>query len=73
MSRKRGRPPRQYNLRARTVRRDPIDFEALARAALEQAAMDQDRHAGPKDVRDRQKHASRSHKPSKGAHHDRLA
>ena len=41
MSRRRGRPPRQYNIRVRTVRRDQIDFEALARAALEQAAMDE--------------------------------
>lgn len=41
MSRRRGRPPRQYNIRVRTKRRDPIDFEALARAALEQAAMDE--------------------------------
>lgn len=41
MSRRRGRPRRQYNLKVRTVRRDPIDFEALARAALEQAAMDE--------------------------------
>lgn len=41
MKRRRGRPARQYNIRVRTVRRDPIDFDALARAALEQAAMDQ--------------------------------
>lgn len=43
MSRKhrRGRPGREYRLRVRATRRDPIDFEALARAALEQAAMDQ--------------------------------
>jgi hypothetical protein len=41
MKRRRGRPARQYNLRVRTVRRDPIDVDALARAALEQAAMDQ--------------------------------
>ena len=41
MKRRRGRPARQYNIRVRTVRRDPIDVDALARAALEQAAMDQ--------------------------------
>ncbi|MGC4190537.1 MAG: hypothetical protein QM589_04785 [Thermomicrobiales bacterium] len=43
MSRKRGRPQRHYRIRVRTVRRDPIDYEALAQAALEQAAMDQRR------------------------------
>lgn len=32
---------RQYRLRVRTVRRDPIDYAALARAALEQAALTQ--------------------------------
>lgn len=42
MSRKRGRPARQYLILVRTVRRDTIDYEALARAALEQAAMDQE-------------------------------
>lgn len=41
MSRKRGRPQRQYRVRVRTVRREPIDFDALARAALEHAAMNQ--------------------------------
>jgi hypothetical protein len=45
MSRKRGRPSRHYRLRVRTERRDPIDYAALARAALEQAAMDQASHA----------------------------
>lgn len=39
MSRKRGRTPHPYRLRARTVRRTPIDAEALAHAALEHAAM----------------------------------
>ncbi len=51
MSRKRGRPARQYHLQVRTVRRDPIDFAALARAALEQAAMDQ-QDDGQKSSRD---------------------
>jgi predicted ArsR family transcriptional regulator len=41
MSRRRGRPARHYRLRVRTERRDPIDYVALARAALEQAAMNQ--------------------------------
>ncbi len=41
MSRRRGRPVRHYRLRVLTVRRDPIDYAALARAALEQAAMSQ--------------------------------
>ena len=41
MKRRLGRPARQYNIRVRTVRREPIDVDALARAALEQAAMDQ--------------------------------
>jgi hypothetical protein len=41
MSHKRGRPSRQYRLRVHTVRRDPIDFAALARAALEHAAAQQ--------------------------------
>ena len=50
MKRRAGRPARQYNVRVRTVRRQPIDFEALARAALEQAAMDQ-RKRNDKTVR----------------------
>ena len=41
MKRRRGRPAREYNVRVRTERRHPIDFDAIARAALEQAAMDQ--------------------------------
>lgn len=44
MSRRPGRPSRQYSIRVRTERRDPIDYAALAQAALEQAAMDQQRH-----------------------------
>lgn len=50
MTRRRGRPVRQYNVRVRTERRNPIDFEGLARAALEQAAMDQ-RDRSEKSVR----------------------
>lgn len=41
MSRRRGRPTGQYRLRVRTVRRDSIDYAALAQAALEQAALNQ--------------------------------
>lgn len=41
MTHRRGRPRREYRLRVRAERRTEIDFEALARAALEQAAMDQ--------------------------------
>lgn len=41
MSRKRGRPARQYCLQVRTVRREPLDYAALARAALEHAALTQ--------------------------------
>jgi len=40
---RRGRPQRQYRIRVRTERRDPIDYAALAQAALEQAAMNQRR------------------------------
>ena len=40
---KRGRPRRQYRIRVRTERRDPIDYAKLAQAALEQAAMNQPR------------------------------
>lgn len=43
MSRRPGRPSRTYQIRVRTERRDPIDYAALARAALEQAAMNQRR------------------------------
>jgi hypothetical protein len=39
MSRQRGRTTRDDRLRVRTVRRTPIDAEALAQAALENAAM----------------------------------
>lgn len=41
MRRRAGRPARHYNVRVRAERRNPIDFDALARAALEQAAMDE--------------------------------
>ncbi len=70
MSRKRGRPARQYRLRVRTLRRDPIDFDALARAALEQAAMDQQN----KTKKSSQDPASSRRRPiRKDGSHDRLA
>jgi hypothetical protein len=75
MSRTRGRTPRYY-LRVRTVRRDPIDYDALARAALEHAAMNQQqdqKHDGespPKKYpRQRQQITIRTKEPG----HDRLA
>ena len=40
VSSRRGRPRREPRLRVRTERRSDIDYEALARAVLEQAAMD---------------------------------
>jgi hypothetical protein len=71
MSRKRGRRSRQYRVRVRTLRRDPIDYEALARAALEHAAMQEEGHttATPTDTRQRPHHTKRSKEPR----HDRLA
>lgn len=67
MSRKRGRTSRPYRLRVRTVRRDPIDYDALARAALEQAAMSQQHDDEvPTPPQPRTKH-------QKGPDHDRLA
>ncbi len=35
MSRKRGRPARQYNIKVRAERRETIDYDALAQAVLE--------------------------------------
>ncbi len=77
MSRKRGRTPRPYYLRVRTVRRDPIDFDALARAALEQAAMNQpqnqegDTETSP-TVQTRHRHQRPTNR-SKERGHDQLA
>lgn len=42
MSRRRGRPRREYRIAVRTQRRAKIDYEALARAVLEHAAMSED-------------------------------
>lgn len=70
MSRKRGRPARQYRLRVRTVRRDPIDFDALARAALEQAAMDQQSKTKKSSL---DPASSRRRPIRKDESHDRLA
>lgn len=39
MSRRRGRPRRDYRIKVRTQRRSKIDYESLARAVLEHAAM----------------------------------
>lgn len=72
---RRGRPARHYRIRVRTERRDPIDFAALAQAALEQAAMDQRRdddtttdlpRAHP-DVSPSRKRHDTSEQPSKSA------
>lgn len=74
MSRRRGRPSRQYRLRVRTVRRDQIDYDALARAALERAAMSQQRDEEA-PTPPQQDHLTRRHtsKRSKERRHDRLA
>ena len=40
MSRKRGRPRREYRIRVRAERRLPIDYPKLARALLEHAAIE---------------------------------
>lgn len=77
MSRRRGRPSRQYRLRVRTVRRDPIDYDALARAALEQAAMNQPPDQHGDTATPPTEHAR--HRPqrvttrAKESRHDRLA
>lgn len=73
MSRKRGRPARQYRLRVRTVRRDPIDFDALARAALEQAAMDQLGDTKASTTDQHRSRCSRVRNGKKDGRHDRLA
>lgn len=70
MSRTRGRSTRPYRMRVRTVRRDPIDSDALARAALEQAAMDQADGTTPSPPHP---HHRRRPKRSKEHGHDRLA
>lgn len=73
MSRKRGRRSRQYRVRVRTLRRDPIDYDALARAALEHAAMHEqgDTQAVPTGKHDRRR--KRASHGTKEARHDRLA
>lgn len=48
MSRRRGRPRRDSRIRVRTQRRSKIDYEALARAVLEHAAMTDDTANKPK-------------------------
>jgi hypothetical protein len=64
-------------VRVRTLRRDPIDFDALARAALEHAAMNQaqdherdtESPAAERSRRREQRVTNRSKEPR----HDRLA
>lgn len=77
MSRKRGRPGRHYRLRVRTLRRDPIDYDALARAALEQAAMNQrqnqDADGEEPPAADPHRRGPRVTHRSKEGRHDRLA
>lgn len=53
MGRRSGRRPRPSRVRVRTQRRDEIDVDALARAVLEQTAMDEQsrREAQSSDVR----------------------
>lgn len=70
MKRSRGRPPRQYNIRVRTVRRDPIDFEALARAALEQAAIDERDGTSAIRAHRHRKRPHRSHRSKEQRHDD---
>jgi sRNA-binding protein len=71
-------------VRVGTLRRDPIDYDALARAALEQAAMnqaqDQERDTDapamndtPKDPELRPQHRPHASNRSKEPRHDRLA
>jgi hypothetical protein len=73
MSRRRGRPSRQYRLRVRTVRRDPIDHAALARAALEQAALDQRRDTATAATEQHESPRRRVTNGPKDPRHDRLA
>jgi hypothetical protein len=73
MSRKRGRPSRQYRVGVHTVRRDPIDYAALARAALEHAAAQQHEDtAAPLPVQSPSERA-RSHNDAKDVPDDGLA
>lgn len=76
MSRRRGRPTRRYRVRVRTVRREQIDYDALARAALEEAAMDRQPTQEPDDETPpihqspRRRHSTNR---LKGPGHDHLA
>lgn len=71
MKRRRGRPARQYNVRVRTQRRNPIDAEGLARAALEQAAMD-NRENPNRKTKHRRRGRPQVAKRRKEQHHDDL-
>lgn len=71
MKRSVGRPAREYNVRVRTVRRQPIDFDALARAALEQAAMDERNNTKPVFAH-RHRKSPHTNNRAKEARHDDL-
>ena len=73
MSRNRGRTPRTYRLRVRTVRRAPIDAEALAHAALEHAAMHQRGNPETSATREQAKCPSPLTIEQKDPHDDELA
>jgi len=73
MSRKRGRTPRPFRLRVRTVRRDPIDYDALARAALEQAAMNEVENTTTPPQQQDHREELPTRKRSKEGRHDHLA
>jgi hypothetical protein len=73
VSRKRGRRSRQYRVRVRTLRRDPMHYDALARAALEHAAMQEGGDttlASPDQPQRRRQALTTSQKEPR---HDRLA
>lgn len=71
MKRRAGRPTREYNVRVRTARRNPIDFDALARAALEQAAMDE-RNATKPAIQHRHRKRPHTNNRAKEVRHDDL-
>ena len=58
MSRRRGRPRRDYRIKVRSQRRSKIDYEALARAVLEHAAMTDDTTNNSKQKPDLRKEPS---------------
>ena len=58
MSRRRGRPRRDNRIKVRAQRRSKIDYEALARAVLEHAAMTDDTTNNSKQKPDLRKEPS---------------